>query len=61
MYAAAAAGAFGGAPYVVTKRCIRWGGRMRLRPLGPSVRLHMGPRSALTVLGTHAAAATGAF
>eukprot|EP00959_Pyramimonas_sp_CCMP1952_P328571 6878932-Pyramimonas_sp.AAC.3 len=37
---------FGGAPCGATKRCIGWGGRMRPAPLGPSVELPMGLRSA---------------
>eukprot|EP00959_Pyramimonas_sp_CCMP1952_P280486 5863022-Pyramimonas_sp.AAC.1 len=42
-------GAFGGAPYGATTRCIMWGRRMRTPPLGPSVELPMGPRN--TVVG----------
>ena len=42
-------GAFGGAPYVATKRLRgvpKWrGGGMRALPLGPSVELPMGPRN----------------
>eukprot|EP00959_Pyramimonas_sp_CCMP1952_P244042 5101446-Pyramimonas_sp.AAC.1 len=40
-----ATGAFGGAPYGVTKWCTGWRGRMWSQPLGPSVELPMGPRS----------------
>eukprot|EP00959_Pyramimonas_sp_CCMP1952_P047721 996189-Pyramimonas_sp.AAC.1 len=39
--------AFGGAPSGATKRSTGWGRRMRTLPLGPSVELPMGPRSAL--------------
>eukprot|EP00959_Pyramimonas_sp_CCMP1952_P435788 9125625-Pyramimonas_sp.AAC.1 len=45
-HAAPLIGAFGGAPYGATKRCAVRGGRMRTPPLGPSVELPMGPRSA---------------
>eukprot|EP00959_Pyramimonas_sp_CCMP1952_P096945 2026575-Pyramimonas_sp.AAC.1 len=41
-----AAGAFGVAPYGATKRCPGRGSRMRTAPLGPSLELLMGPRSA---------------
>eukprot|EP00959_Pyramimonas_sp_CCMP1952_P389134 8153394-Pyramimonas_sp.AAC.1 len=46
-------GGFGGAPYEATKRCTGWvtcqigcGGRMRTVPLGASMELPIGPRSA---------------
>eukprot|EP00959_Pyramimonas_sp_CCMP1952_P164263 3434044-Pyramimonas_sp.AAC.1 len=46
-----ATGAFGGAPYVATKRARRshngWGGRMKTLPLWPSVEFPMGPRNVL--------------
>eukprot|EP00959_Pyramimonas_sp_CCMP1952_P055897 1168114-Pyramimonas_sp.AAC.1 len=44
-------GTVGGAFYGATKRCIGWGGRARAAPLGPSVELLMGPRSAILVEG----------
>eukprot|EP00959_Pyramimonas_sp_CCMP1952_P185129 3871227-Pyramimonas_sp.AAC.1 len=39
-------GAFGVAPYGATKRCPGRGRCMRTAPLGPSLELLMGPRSA---------------
>eukprot|EP00959_Pyramimonas_sp_CCMP1952_P214146 4480623-Pyramimonas_sp.AAC.1 len=45
-HASCTTGTIGGAPYGATKRCTTWGRRMRIAPLGPSVELPMGPRSA---------------
>ena len=51
-----ATGAFGGAPYGATirvKGALKWGwNRVRTLPLGPSVELPMGPRSAVLGRGT---------
>eukprot|EP00959_Pyramimonas_sp_CCMP1952_P418853 8774215-Pyramimonas_sp.AAC.1 len=44
-YADTATGAFGGAPYGLTKRCTGLGKRMRTPPLGPSVGPLWGPRN----------------
>eukprot|EP00959_Pyramimonas_sp_CCMP1952_P444298 9302240-Pyramimonas_sp.AAC.1 len=45
-HADCANGTFGGAPSGATKRCAGCGCPMRTAPLGPSVELPLGPRSA---------------
>eukprot|EP00959_Pyramimonas_sp_CCMP1952_P371023 7770276-Pyramimonas_sp.AAC.1 len=45
-HASTATRAFGAAPHETTKRCAGWGERMRTPPLGPSLELPLGPRTA---------------